>query len=166
MRRSQRRHLHSVEKIQHLHTQDQWRTPPHLLCERDTMRRFWQFKELQEQNIFPNRMAARRAVQRGDIEPPVELSPSRTRNGRAIGSILTCCWLSRHSCRASGRRHNSTRLLSQLHPSRVEIVQLPDCDPSHLCLWPCISAWQRSSDYHREFLTVRSKTFQRAQRSR
>lgn len=39
-------------------------------------RRFWRFKELKERNIFPNRMAARRAVLRGDIEPPIALSPN------------------------------------------------------------------------------------------
>jgi len=47
-----------------------------LLGNNAMQRIFWRFKELKERNIFPNRMAARRAVLRGDIEPPVELSPN------------------------------------------------------------------------------------------
>jgi hypothetical protein len=38
--------------------------------------RFWRFKQLQERGIFANRMAARRAVMRGAIDPPIELSPN------------------------------------------------------------------------------------------
>jgi hypothetical protein len=72
----------------------------------DALEKLWRYRHLEEAGIFPNRMAAWRAVQSGALEPPLMLGPnsnawtdgmiqryldSRPRrvpgNGRKIGAI-------------------------------------------------------------------------------